>query len=117
MANKYNDDFSDITVLTEEDGKPIELPTNLLCQCLETWARTNLTKSSLSVFYNHLEEKAEDDLDAYEIAAGKALLNEVLLEAITIKSQEVLAEQVAEIEVPPEPVMPENETIKEHELK
>lgn len=102
MANKYNDDFSDIKVLTEENGKPIELPTNLLSKCLETWARSNLSKASLSVFYNHLEEKTEDDLDAYEVAAGKALLNEVLLEAITAKSQEVLAEQVAEIDSPPE---------------
>ena len=109
----YNEDFSDITDLNqEEDGTPIMIDTYLLCNTLEIWAQLNLSKGSRSVFYQHIKE---EDLESYESAIGKAVANEIILDAITRKANEAIAEH-EKSQVPPEPVMPENEIVKEHKL-
>ena len=107
MTTLYNEDFSDISELKEEaDGTPITIDTDLLCNALELWVQRNLTKGSRSVFYSNIKE---EDLNSYETALGKAVTNEVIIEAVTVKAQEVIEEHEKKKEIPPEPVMPEIE--------
>ena len=82
---KWDDEFNDIVDLKEKDGSNIEIPTDLLCECLELWARQNLSRPSLSVF---VREANENDLESYEIAIGKAVLNEFFVKAVDAKIAE-----------------------------
>ena len=119
----YNEDFSDISNLSEEeDGTPITIDTDLLCNSLEIWVQLNLSKGSRSVFYQHIKEEDIDSYEAavgkavsYEVAVGKAVANEVIVEALKRKAEEVIAEHEKN-QIPPEPVMPENEVVEEYKL-
>lgn len=67
-----------------------DLEEDVLCSLLEMWVNDNLDVPSASVF-NNIAEDTGIDLDTLTCAAGKAVLNQIICDAIERKSHEVLA--------------------------
>ena len=69
-----------------------DLEEDVLCSLLEMWVNEHLDYPSASVF-NDIAENVGIDLDELTMAVGKAVLNQIVVDAVEHKSREVLAEE------------------------
>jgi len=69
-----------------------DLEEDVLCSLLELWVNNNLDAASASVF-NNIAEETGIDLDVLIMATGKAVLNQIMVDAVVEHSHKVLDEE------------------------
>lgn len=69
-----------------------DLEEDVLCSLLEIWVNENLDYPSTTVF-NDIAERTGIDLEELTMATGKAVLNQIISDAIERKANQVLAEE------------------------